>query len=237
MKLNHPQITWENGLPHSVLFNDKYFCEENGLLESQYVFCEGNHLEERWKNLSSENPGTFTIGETGFGTGLNFLCAWKLWQACAPKNWMLHYISIEKYPLSVEDLKKSLQLWPTIIDYSSQLIELYAQLPNVPFVGFDDGKVKLTVIFDRVLAALDHMRKHVHVIDAWFLDGFAPAKNPDMWSQDVFTKMAALSRPGTTLGTFTVAGTVRRGLINQGFILTKVEGFGQKRHMLRGVFK
>ena len=234
-------IQWDkNGLPRSLLFDDKYFCEENGLLESQYIFCGGNQLKERWQNLPVDAEGTFTIAEAGFGTGLNFLCAWRLWRQCSPVNRTLHYISIDQYPLSIDDLSIALKLWPELNSDSQQLIEQYPSAFS-PYhdLYFDERNVRLTLVFDHIIDAFDAMnneRVSFQPIDAWFLDGFAPSKNPQMWSEDVFVCMAQLSRPGTTLSTFTVAGKVRRGLNNQGFSISKVKGFGRKRQMLQGVF-
>ncbi len=246
MKNEIANVTWdENGLPHSTLFDDKYFCQENGLAESQYIFCEGNRLEERWNALSAENTIKFTIAETGFGSGLNFLCAWKLWKKCSPKNSLLHYISIDQYPLSPEDLSKSLKIWPTLNHYSDQLVKYYSsgrdtslstKNNQIQQLYFDEKSIKLTLIFDHVLGALDNFPKN-NPVDAWFLDGFAPSKNPEMWSDEVFSHVADLSHKGTTFATFTVAGFVRRGLNNQGFTTIKTKGFGKKRQMLQGIFK
>ena len=230
-------IQWDKkGLPHSVQFGDKYFCEENGLAESKYIFCGGNQLEERWRLLPKDQPGTFIIAETGFGSGLNFLCAWQLWQECAPTNWRLHYMSIDQYPLSVEDLSRALALWPVLNAYAPLLVEQYAAMANntCPDFYFEKKNIKVTLILEHVVAALDRLKKEERLVDAWFLDGFAPANNPDMWSEDVFARLAALSQSQTTLSTFTVAGMVRRGLACQGFVVEKVKGFGRKRHMLRG---
>ncbi|MCB9747521.1 MAG: tRNA (5-methylaminomethyl-2-thiouridine)(34)-methyltransferase MnmD [Candidatus Omnitrophica bacterium] len=236
-------IKWDaQGRPHSTFFDDKYFCQENGLLESEYIFCGGNNLEQRWANLSEAQPGIFTIVETGFGTGLNFCCAWKLWQTHAPKNWRLHYLSLDQFPLKVEDLAKALNLWPELKLYADQLVENYESFnlsnQQIQSVSLEGGQIKLSLIFDHVLKALERFKiQYSKQIDAWFLDGFAPAKNPQMWTNEVFALMAALSYSGTTLSTFTVAGLVRRGLNAQGFSTEKIKGFGQKRQMLIGMLK
>jgi len=234
-------ISWDqNGLPHSLKFDDKYFCRENGLAESQYIFCDGNHLKDRWTKLIPKDSHTFTIIETGFGSGLNFLCAWKLWEEAASPNWTLHYISIDQYPLSPEDLSKTLQLWPSLKLYTNQLIHQYNPLNYTnQQIYFNEKTVHLTLIFDHVLKALDKLKNQSIIsssADAWFLDGFAPSKNPEMWSEEMFACMADLSRLKTTLATFTVAGKVRRGLNQQGFTTTKTKGFGKKRQMLQGIF-
>jgi tRNA 5-methylaminomethyl-2-thiouridine biosynthesis bifunctional protein len=228
---NYARLTWDNNLPHSVQFDDKYFCQENGYEEAKYVFCGGNDLTERFAKLDSK---PFVIGETGFGTGLNFLSAWQLFDQCAPQDAQLHFISLDQFPLSPDDLKRSLSVWPELKAYTEQLCAEYAQISlTQPDISF--GRVKLTLIFDHVLPALDRMFQNKYRMDAWFLDGFDPAKNQDMWSQDVFDRVAKLSESGTTAATFTSAGFVRRGLQASGFTMERAKGFGRKRHMLRGI--
>ena len=237
MKNKYAEVSFDKeGLPYSLLFDDKYFCQENGLAESQYIFCENNSLKERWCQLAANVSDTFIIGETGFGSGINFLCAWKLWDEVSPKNQKLHYISVEKYPLSKEDLTQSLDIWTELKPYSSLFIKQYNPSNKViQTLTFNKKTVQLTIIFKDILEALNNF-PNTQPVDAWFLDGFAPAKNPDMWSNTVFSYMKDLSRQGTTLATFTVAGDVRRGLNNNGFKTFKVKGFGRKRHMLKGTF-
>src|SRR3989338_4863141 len=122
-------IHWdEKGLPHSVQFDDKYFCQDNGYRESLYIFCGGNDLPKRFAELPTNGAHPFVIGETGFGTGLNFVSAWQLFQQYAPLNATLHYISLDKFPLSPEDLKKALMLWPELNRETEQLAERYAAL-------------------------------------------------------------------------------------------------------------
>ncbi len=235
--ITHTKLTWdEQGLPRSVQFDDKYFCQENGYLESLYVFCGGNNLKERFERLS-ENE-TFVIGETGFGTGLNFLSAWQLFDEHSPKSSKLHFISLDRFPLSPSDLVQALKLWPQLEKYSSQLTDEYPHITvDQPSIYFQNGRIQLTLIFDHVTDALETMRAKGFQMDAWFLDGFDPAKNPDMWQQDVFQGLAKLSKTGTTIATFTAAGFVRRGLIDAGFHTERAKGYGRKRHMLKGVYQ
>lgn len=238
MTMDQAKINWDiNGLPHSALFDDKYFSDEDGLLESEYTFCQGNGLYERFRKYVADQPEIFTIVETGFGTGLNFLCAWKLFKENAPDTWKLNYISIDRYPFSAGDLSRASSLWPQLNHYSYQLLEQYGSLGdlNRP-VWFDEKRVSLTVIFKDAFDALADLAAKGILVDAWFLDGFAPSKNPGMWSNEVFALMGAMSRSGSTCATFTVAGSVCRGLKAQGFKVEKVKGFGRKRHMLKGKF-
>ena len=230
--ISQANITWdEKGLPHSVAFDDKYFCELDGYAESLYTFCGGNQLIERFQKLNSE---TFTIGETGFGTGLNFLSAWQLFEKHASANSHLHFISLEKFPMTRNDLQRSLSVWKDLNREANQLVSQYDQICSEGEVQFLNGRITLTIVFDDVLNALDEMKKRSYAIDAWFLDGFAPSKNPEMWSLEVFKRLAAISHKETTLATFTCAGHVRRGLEEAGFQMEKAPGFGMKRHMLKG---
>lgn len=235
-------LRWDDqGLPHSVFFDDKYFCKENGYEETLYVSCQGNKLQERFQSLDPTKSGTFTIIETGFGTGLNFCCAWSVWDQYAPKSWTLHFITLELYPLLTEELGRALSLWKPLEKYRAQLVRHYQpKVDTIDHLLLDDGRVKLTIVFDDILKALATMHNQglsPGKADAWFLDGFAPSKNPLMWADQVYQGMARLSKPGTTLATFTVAGFVRRGLEASGFEVFKQQGYGTKKHILTGIFK
>jgi len=211
------------------MYGDVYFSRESGIAETRHVFLQHNRLAERWRNLSGK---LFTIAETGFGTGLNFLCAWQLWNECAPQDARLHFVSTEKYQLSHDDLAKALALWPELAPFSAQLLDQYRWLaPGWHRMEFDHGRVTLTLLLGDARATLPELRASV---DAWFLDGFAPAKNPEMWHPEMFAQTARLAALGCTFATFTSAGAVRRGLEAVGFTVEKVAGFGSKREMLRG---
>ena len=229
----HAQLDWDDqGQPHSRVFGDVYFSRANGLEETRHVFLHHNGLEQRFAGLSEADA--FAIGETGFGTGLNFLCAWQAFDQVAPRDARLQFISIERFPLQHDDLVRALGLWPELTSLSEQLIEGYRAVnEGYQHFTFAGGRVSLTLIIDDVHAALPTLDARV---DAWFLDGFAPSKNPDMWTPDLFAQMARLSGPGTTVATFTSAGIVRRGLGNAGFDIRKVKGYGHKREMLAGVY-
>jgi tRNA 5-methylaminomethyl-2-thiouridine biosynthesis bifunctional protein len=197
---------------------------------------EHNHLRQRWQTLSS---GHFTIVETGFGTGLNFLCAWQLWNECAPPTAQLHFVSIEKFPLALSDLTRALRLWPQLSREADLLLAQYEGLaPGFHKLVFDQGRISLTLLIGDVSQMLPQLKRHHSRmrVDAWFLDGFTPVKNPDMWQQALFDDMAALSDKGATFATFTSAGDVRRGLEKAGFEVHKAEGYGRKREMLCGQY-
>ena len=229
----HAQITWdEQGRPHSLAYDDVYFSLEQGLAETRHVFIEQNRLGERFAAMREGDR--LVIGETGFGTGLNFLCAWQLFNELAPFGARLHFISVEKYPLSAADLTRALQLWPQLQAYAAPLLEQYVAI----HAGFqrlilDPGRVTLTLLIGDVHEQLPTLDA---AIDAWFLDGFAPAKNPDMWTPALFAQLARLSAPGATLGTFTSTGWVRRSLAAAGFKMKRVPGIGHKWEVLRGEF-
>jgi tRNA 5-methylaminomethyl-2-thiouridine biosynthesis bifunctional protein len=213
--------------PLSREFNDLYFSADNGLAESAFVFLQGNNLPQGWQDTAR-----FVIGETGFGTGLNFLSAWKLFEETTEPSCSLDFISFEKYPLSAADIDHHLQPWSAA--FGGRLQELLAQYPPI-LPGFHrlvlSEHVTLTLIFDDVNDAIPKLAASV---DAWFLDGFKPATNPDMWRPTLFDNMARLSHTGTTLATYTAAGQVRRGLAEAGFTIEKVPGYGRKRHMTVG---
>jgi tRNA 5-methylaminomethyl-2-thiouridine biosynthesis bifunctional protein len=222
-------VDWQDGQPVSALFGDVYFSRESGIAETRHVFLQNNRLRERWQTLSHE---IFTIGETGFGTGLNFLCAWQLWREVAPAHARLHFVSTEKFPLPPEELERALALWPELAALSRLLLGQYKRIvPGWQRVVLDGGRVTLTLLIGDARETLPQLEARV---DAWFLDGFAPAKNPDMWQQEIFNQLARLSAPGCTVATFTSAGFVRRGLQAAGYTMEKVPGYGNKWEMLHG---
>lgn len=231
MKKPHAQIEWRDNQPFASEYQDVYFSTDSGLAETEYVFLAHNQLKSRWRNLTQSH---FSLCETGFGTGLNFLSTWKLWRESAPQNARLHFISTEKHPLNLDDLTKSLSLWPSLADLSAKLIQQYPCVSEGWHrMVFDDGQVSLTLIIGDINETLPLLNGK---IDAWFLDGFSPAKNPDMWQDNLFKQMANRSHQSTTFATFTSASSIRRGLANVGFQVNKAPGFGKKREMLYGHF-
>lgn len=217
--------------PYSLDFNDVYFNTEDGLAETEHVFIAHNQLKQRFSN---PNLNSFTMIETGFGTGLNFLAVCVLWLQLAPKNATLHYIGIEKTPLSPTDLIRAHALWPQFTEISQALIPQYSTLKaGANAFSIAAGRIQLCLQINDIALALPQLSQSA---DAWLLDGFAPAKNAAMWSREIFTQIARLSKTGTTFATFTSAGHVKRGLQSVGFEVSKQKGFGKKREMLSGVF-
>ncbi|MDD1019754.1 bifunctional tRNA (5-methylaminomethyl-2-thiouridine)(34)-methyltransferase MnmD/FAD-dependent 5-carboxymethylaminomethyl-2-thiouridine(34) oxidoreductase MnmC [Pseudomonas sp. TNT2022 ID1048] len=232
-ELPHAQLDWDDqGRPRSRVFDDVYFSSDSGLDETRHVFIEQNRLRERFAALEAGEK--FVIGETGFGTGLNFLCAWQLFQEQAPATARLHFVSVEKYPLSPADLQRALALWPELADLSQPLLKHYVAVhAGFQRIVLDDGRVTLTLLIGDALEQLPQLDAQ---IDAWFLDGFAPAKNPDMWTPELFAELARLAAPGSTLSTFTSTGWVRRLLNAAGFKMKRTPGIGRKWEVLRGDF-
>ncbi len=235
-------LSWnEEGTPMSAQFEDIYFSNQDGLEEARHVFLQGNHFPERFATHPIE---TCVIAETGFGTGLNFLTLWQSFnqfKATQPDATLqrLHFISFEKYPLSKQDLITAHNCWPELKALSQSLIENWP----IPLAGnhrilLQNGHVILDLWFGDINEQISKLNCNLNnKVDAWFLDGFAPSKNPQMWSEQLFTTMAKFARKNGTFSTFTVAGFVKRGLTQAGFSINKVKGFGQKREMLTGVLE
>lgn len=231
--ITHAQLDWDDqGRPHSRIFDDVYFSDKSGLEETRYVFLEQNRLQERFAALPV--GGRLVIGETGFGTGLNFLCAWQLFEQHAVAGARLHFVSVEKYPLSHTDLQRALLLWPELQPFAEQLLAQYIAIhQGFQRLVLDNGRVTLTLLIGDALEQLPQLDAQ---IDAWFLDGFAPAKNPEMWTAELFAELARLAAPGSTISTFTSTGWVRRLINAAGFKMKRTPGIGHKWEILRGEF-
>lgn len=211
-------------------YEDVYFSVADGLAETRYVFIQGNDLPRRFAAIASGKD--FTIGETGFGTGLNFLAAWEAFDKHAPADACLEFVSVEGMPLSPEVMQQALEPWPELSDYAQALLGQYGPLwPGMHRLTFAQGRVRLTLLVGEASEALVGLDASV---DAWFLDGFAPSRNPAMWSAQVFDEVARCSAAGATLATYTAAGFVRRGLQAVGYEIQKQPGFGTKRDMTVG---
>jgi len=238
-------LHWQpDDTPVASEFNDVYFQKNNGLQESEFVFLQHNQLQERFTALAGNNRHSFCIAETGFGTGLNFLTCYKLWLQCAPKSSHLHFISTEKHPLAPADLRRALTRWPQLQPLSNELLDNYpVLLPGHHCIDLADNTVHLHLLLGDAIEGLQGLRTSEHAafsgdnlsVDAWFLDGFAPARNPSLWNDSLYQTMAQLSGAGTTIATFTAVSDVRRGLIARGFAVKNVAGFN-KRNMLCGHF-
>jgi tRNA 5-methylaminomethyl-2-thiouridine biosynthesis bifunctional protein len=241
LTINNANIRFnENGTPYSSQFEDLYFSDEQGLDESTHVFVKNNKLLARWEDWQEQQ---FVIAETGFGTGLNFLVTMLCFEAFCKQTdnlgFSLHFISIEKFPINHVDLSKILLLYPELEKYSQPLLEQYpipvAGCHRLTFLG---GKVILDLwlgdVHD-VLAKIEN--KPLGLVDTWFLDGFSPSKNPEMWNQNLFENMALLAKDQCHFATFTAAGHVKRGLREAGFEVQKQPAHGLKKDMLVGTIE
>ncbi|WP_299261483.1 bifunctional tRNA (5-methylaminomethyl-2-thiouridine)(34)-methyltransferase MnmD/FAD-dependent 5-carboxymethylaminomethyl-2-thiouridine(34) oxidoreductase MnmC [uncultured Kushneria sp.] len=228
--LQPAQLHWrDDNAPEAVDYGDVYFSREDGRRETEHVFLNGNHLTVRWQDWPHARP--FVIGETGFGSGLNVLCAAHAFLAKAPDSARLHVISTEQHPFTREDLARALGHHEDFAELVSALIEQWPPtLRGIHRLTLHE-RVTLDLHFGDAAESLEQLEGRV---DAWFLDGFAPSKNPAMWSETLFAALAGASREGTTFATFTCAGVVKRGLRQAGFEIRKVPGFGRKREMLSG---
>ncbi|MEQ9394407.1 bifunctional tRNA (5-methylaminomethyl-2-thiouridine)(34)-methyltransferase MnmC2/FAD-dependent 5-carboxymethylaminomethyl-2-thiouridine(34) oxidoreductase MnmC1 [Haliea sp.] len=232
-----PSLRWRGeDTPFSESFDDFYYSSDNGLAEGRHVYLAGNDLPERWQRQRADR---FVVAETGFGTGLNFLLTWQAWRARTraphgPRR--LHYLALEKFPLARADLQRAGAAWPELAPLLTELLAQYPQpLPGVHRALFTADEVTLDLWWGDIEAVLDDLGHHRRpLVDAWYLDGFAPARNAAMWRPELWPKVAALSRPQATFATFTAASAVSRGLAAAGFTLRKVPGFGPKRQQMCG---
>lgn len=224
------KLKWDQQQPYSLDFDDIYYSSDDGLAETEHVFIQHNELIERFSTLKKP---VFSIIETGFGTGLNCLCALQHFIDLAPTNTTLHFTSIERYPLSPEDLIKANKNWPMFCALSAELQKQYAHLTTgLNQFRLCHGRIHLDLWVGDVNECMPNITT---TADAWFLDGFAPSKNGDMWLESLFNHISRLSKNHTSVATFTSAGNVRRQLQRKGFQVTKVKGFGKKREMLRAL--
>lgn len=232
-------ISWQtdnNGLevPISEDFGDVYFSRDNGLAETRHVFLQGNDLESRLNQLP--NYQTFTIGELGFGTGLNVLAIWQLWKNIQARNnrpyARLHVVTTELFPLTKPDLQRALASWAELAQLSEKLIEQYPPLiKGLHRIEFPEDNFSIDLWLGDASESLEKVAGSGNV-NAWFLDGFAPKCNETLWADAVLNQIKRLSTNNTSVATFSVASTIKRGLKERGFAITKVKGFGRKREML-----
>lgn len=228
LRIEPAQLAYDDtGVPCSQQYDDVYHSRAGGLAQSRQVFLAGNQLPQRWQGRAR-----YAILETGFGIGLNFLATWAAWRDDPQRCRQLHFIAIEKHPFRAADLQQLYRQWPELAAQSEQLLACWPMLtPGCHRLEFEQGQVVLTLILDDVQTALKNLAASV---DAIYLDGFAPARNPDMWSLPVFKALTRLAHQHTTLATWCVAGAVREGLTSAGFMVEKAPGFGGKKAMLTG---
>ena len=216
--MNQPaELTWREGqVPVSQRFDDPYFSLENGLEETSYVFLDGNDLPARFRD-------GFHIAELGFGTGLNLLAALALWRE-SNQSGKLHFTSFEAFPMAPKDMLAAQAAFPALAALSAEL----APHLTAGKTAFETDDLVFTLILGDARNTVSNMAQKA---DAWFLDGFSPAKNPELWEPALMTQIAEQTAPQGTAATYTAAGFVRRALAEAGFDVTRRTGFGRKRHM------
>jgi tRNA U34 5-methylaminomethyl-2-thiouridine-forming methyltransferase MnmC len=213
-------LEWRDGaVPVSTRFDDPYFSLGDGLAETQHVFLAGNALPQRLK------PG-FSIAELGFGTGLNLLATAMI----CPPDTPITYTSFEAYPLSAGDIARALAQFPATAPWSAPFLQAW----DAGLRQFDLGPMRVQVIIGDAGITLPQWGARA---DAWYLDGFSPAKNPDLWSPQLMGEVARHTAPNGTFATYTAAGHVRRALDEAGFDVQRTQGFGRKRHMSKGILR
>lgn len=211
------QIEWRDGdLPVSTRFDDPYFSLDGGLAETAHVFLAGNDLPARFR------PG-FHIAELGFGTGLNLLAALRLWRASGQSG-QLQFTTFEAFPLPAADMLRAQSAFAELAALRAELAPFWQSSP----AGFSLPDLCFTMITGDARATLPGWSG---LADAWFLDGFSPARNPELWQADLMAEVARHTAPDGTAATYTAAGFVRRGLEAAGFEVTRAPGYGRKRHM------
>ena len=235
--IQHAKIHFnQENTPVSDKFDDVYFSNQDGLAETHYVFLEGNQLWERWVNYQETH---FVIAETGFGTGLNFFAVTTLFREFRQKHpdsplKRLYFTSFEKYPLPLDALQQAHLAYPQF-SHLAQHLQQYWLNPIQGCYRFHFDETTLDLWFGDVAENLPQLGDYMNSkIDAWFLDGFAPSKNPDMWNEQLYQQMFRFTKSQGTFATFTAASAVRKGLENAGFNITKRKGFGKKRECLSG---
>ncbi|SIO52022.1 tRNA U34 5-methylaminomethyl-2-thiouridine-forming methyltransferase MnmC [Rhodovulum sp. ES.010] len=211
------ELTWAGGgVPVSTLFDDPYFSLRGGLAESRHVFLAGNDLPERFR------PG-FHIAELGFGTGLNMLAALVAWRAAGVAG-PLRFTSFEAFPMSADQIARALTAFPEAEAVAGPLLRAWQD--GARTIRADD--LEAEIILGDARQCLPGWPGQA---DAWFLDGFSPAKNPELWAPDLLAEVGAHTAPGGTAATYTAAGHVRRALAAAGFAVERRAGYGGKRHM------
>lgn len=218
MQTTHPDLDWRDGaIPVARAFDDPYFSLSGGLAETRHVFLAGNDLPARFRD-------GFAIAELGFGTGLNLLASVAAW---GDRPGRFRFTSFEAFPLAAADLSRALAAFPDLAPWSAELAAAWATGAR----RFALGPADVTVIEGDARATLPAWEGRA---DAWFLDGFSPAKNPELWGDPLMAAVGAHTAPGGSFATYTAAGHVRRALEAAGFAVTRRPGFGRKRHMTTG---
>lgn len=225
------KLTWGEGeVPVSERFADAFYSRSDGRAEAEHVFLGGNDLPRRFSGRNQ-----FTIAELGFGTGLNFVETWRQWIEARQPGQRLTFVSFEGFPMDAEDMARALARWPEISPLASRLVEAWGETEraegSVCRFSFDEQ----TELCVSIGAADRTLPRWEGFADAWYLDGFAPSRNADMWGGELMREVFLRTAPGGSFATYSAAGWVRRNLLAAGFAVEKCRGFAGKREMMRGV--
>ncbi len=219
-------LDWlENDTPVSTRFDDSYFSIADGREETREVFISGNGLPERWTKEK-----VLTVAELGFGTGLNFLETLQQWNANAPDGHRLEFVSFERFPIGKQDILKTLGRWEDLLPLAEELCQAWPPAAGYNHMTF--GSAQLHLYYGD---AREYLKEWDGMADAWYLDGFNPAKNPELWEEDLMCEVYNHTKEGGRFSTYTAAGWVRRNLQAAGFAVKKVPGFRYKKDRLEGV--
>jgi tRNA U34 5-methylaminomethyl-2-thiouridine-forming methyltransferase MnmC len=222
------KLDWRDGdMPYSLAFGDHFYCQTDGRLECGHVFMAGNGLPERWQ----QSGNVFRIGELGFGTGLNLCETWRQWKLARTPGRKLHFISFELYPMHASEIARALSHWPEIEAERLAFAALWPDEPQGLVEITLDEQTTLSVVCGEALAGVQSFSEK---FDAWYLDGFAPSRNPDMWSPEIMAAIFDKTVSGGSFATYAAAGFVRRNLGSAGFLVERRKGFAGKREMLCG---
>ncbi|MDB4558635.1 tRNA (5-methylaminomethyl-2-thiouridine)(34)-methyltransferase MnmD [Amylibacter sp.] len=220
-QIEYAALEWRDGkIPIALRFDDPYFSLDNGMAETEFVFLQGNDLPARF-------TPDFHVAELGFGSGLNLLCAWKAWLDVGQTT-PLKYTSFEAFPMSPADMMTAQSAWPELAEQADAFAQIWDASAGVAQSDTLDARV---ISGD----ARDTLAMWNGAADAWFLDGFSPAKNPELWGADLLAEVGKHTAPNGTFATYTAAGHVRQSMAAAGFTVERIKGFGRKRHMTRGV--
>lgn len=222
-------LAFRDGVPYSVHYGDIYHSADGGAGQARHVFLQGCGLPERWARRECH-----VVLETGFGTGLNFLATWAAWRSDPQRPARLHYLSVEKHPFGTADMALLHAQWPEFSTLSNALLAIWPMLtPGFHRLALDEGRVQLTLMLGEAADCLPQVEA---AVDAFYLDGFAPDCNADLWQPELFDQLARLAKPGAIAATYSVAAPVRQGLMQAGFVCDKRAGYGRKRHCLSARF-
>ena len=242
----YARTKWLKNTLYSLAYEDFYSSLTNALKESNYVFFEKNNLKKRWANLPKDK-NHFTIGEVGFGAGINFLNCCNEWLKMDLDNKRLTYFAAEQSPLRFKDLKKAQEKWTSLDTVSKEFLLNYPKLcGGFNFIELCNGKIQLCLMIDDAEIAFEKLIQSRAsdskglpniAVDAWFLDGFSPKQNPSAWSEKLMNQISRLSSVGTTSSSYSAASAVQNRLRRHGFDISLCDGFGAKREMITAKFK